>query len=65
MHNFAIIFDMDGVIVDSNPFHFKALDVFFQKYNFHPSEEALNNHIYGRANKDWIPYLFGNISEQE
>ena len=30
---FAVIFDMDGVIVDNMPYHRKAWTKFFEKYN--------------------------------
>ena len=63
--SFAIIFDMDGVIVDSNPFHKKSLREFCKKHGFHLSDDYLKEHIYGRANKDWIPVLFGEIPESQ
>ncbi len=60
---FAVIFDMDGVIIDSNPWHKKSLREFCEKHGYHLSDEYLKEHIYGRANKDWIPVLFGDIPE--
>jgi beta-phosphoglucomutase-like phosphatase (HAD superfamily) len=38
MANFAVIFDMDGVIVDSNPAHKIALNEFCTRYGFDLSE---------------------------
>ncbi len=35
----ALIFDMDGVIVDSEPFHLLAYQEFFQAYDIHYTEE--------------------------
>ena len=52
---------MDGVIVDSNPFHKIALKQFCSKYGFDLSEEDLLKKIYGRTNKEWIPNLFGEL----
>lgn len=59
----GFIFDMDGVIIDSNPFHKIALKQFCQKYGHDLSEEQLREKIYGRTNKDWIANVFGQIDE--
>ena len=61
---YAFLFDMDGVIVDSNPAHKIALKQFCQKYGHDLSEEQLKEKIYGRTNKDWIPAVFGDIDRQ-
>jgi len=61
----AFLFDMDGVIVDSNPFHKISLRQFCQKHGFDLSEEQLREKIYGRTNKDWIPAVFGQISPEQ
>jgi HAD superfamily hydrolase (TIGR01509 family) len=61
---FAILFDMDGVIVDSNPTHTIALKQFCLKHGYNLTEQHLREKIYGRANKDWIPNLFGEIPEK-
>jgi beta-phosphoglucomutase family hydrolase len=58
MSTIAFIFDMDGVIIDSNPFHKVALHQFCEKYGYHLTEEQLRNRIYGRTNKQWITNLF-------
>jgi len=62
---FAFLFDMDGVIVDSNPFHKIALQQFCAGYGFELTEEYLYTKIYGRTNKDWIRAVFGNLSDNE
>ena len=56
---------MDGVIVDSNPFHKTSLKQFCSKYGFDLSEEDLIKKIYGRTNKEWIPNLFGELSKEQ
>jgi len=65
MPDFAIIFDMDGVIVDTNAFHKKAINQFCIKYGFELTEEQLRTSVYGRTNKDWITNLFGTLSEEQ
>ena len=61
----AFIFDMDGVIIDSNPFHKIALKQFCQKYGHDLSEEQLREKIYGRTNKDWITNVFGKLDDKK
>ena len=56
---------MDGVIVDSNPFHKTALLKFVEKHGFNLSEKDLRDKIFGRANKDWIPNLFGDVDKDK
>lgn len=57
----AFLFDMDGVIVDSNPFHKIALKQFCKKYGYDLTEEQLKEKIYGRTNTDWITNVFGKL----
>jgi len=62
---FAIIFDMDGVIVDTNPFHKETINQFCKKYGFRLSDEELRSKIYGRTNREWITNLFGTLTEEQ
>lgn len=57
---FAAIFDMDGVIVDSNPTHKIALRRFCKQHGFLLTDEELKTKVYGRANKNWLPEIFGD-----
>jgi beta-phosphoglucomutase len=61
----AFLFDMDGVIIDSNPFHKIALKAFCKKYGHDLDEEQLRNKIYGRTNKDWIANVFGSLESTQ
>lgn len=61
MQKYAILFDMDGVIIDSNPFHKIALKEFCKQHGYELTDEELRLKIYGRTNKDWIPNLFGKL----
>lgn len=63
---FAVIFDMDGVIVDSNPYHKIALKQFCEKHGYHLSDEELKNNVFGRTNKDWLMSLFnGKVTAKQ
>lgn len=64
-NSFALIFDMDGVIVDSNPFHKIALHQFCSQHGYELSETQLREKIYGRTNKEWLTNLFGELSESQ
>lgn len=57
----GVIFDMDGVIVHSNPAHKKAIQIFCDNHNQKVSQSFLENRLYGRTNQEWIPELFGEI----
>ena len=59
--SFAIIFDMDGVLIDSNPYHKISLKQFCAKYGHALTDKQLEEKIYGRTNKDWIPNVFGAV----
>ena len=61
----GFLFDMDGVIVDSNPAHKIALKQFCRKHGHDLTEDQLREKIYGRTNKDWIPAVFGKISPDQ
>ncbi len=63
--SYAAVFDMDGVIVDSNPHHKIALDQFFKKYNLEVSEKDLHEKLYGRRNQEWIPLIFNREIDAE
>jgi beta-phosphoglucomutase family hydrolase len=56
--NFAVLFDMDGVIVDSNPFHKIAFEQFLAQYQISLTDEELKAHVYGKTNKEGMPYIF-------
>jgi len=60
----AFIFDMDGVLVDSNPTHKIALQQFCEKHGYHLTDQQLREKIYGRTNRDWLLNLFGDLSDE-
>jgi len=60
----AFIFDMDGVLVDSNPTHKIALKQFCKQHGYDLTDHQLREKIYGRTNRDWLLNLFGDLSEE-
>src|SRR5690606_22117542 len=58
MDNYAVIFDMDGVIADTNPYHTEAFKQFFDKYQVDYSQEEFEDHMYGKHNDYIMRYFF-------
>lgn len=48
---FAVLFDMDGVLIDSNPYHKDAWMAFCRRYQVELKEEDVPKYIYGKTNK--------------
>lgn len=46
----AVIFDMDGVICHTNPYHSLAFREFFSTRNLAPTEEEFAQHMFGKSN---------------
>ncbi len=64
--DFAVIFDMDGVITESNPYHKRAWEIFCQKYEMELTEEDLQEHVYGQTNKHALTHIFDKeLAEEE
>ncbi len=66
MKNFAAIFDMDGVIAHTNPYHAKAFEVFFDRHKISYNEQQFEQHMYGKHNSYIFTHFFGRkISGEE
>lgn len=46
----AVIFDMDGVICHTNPYHSLAFREFFSTRNLAPTDEEFAQHMFGKSN---------------
>ncbi|CAA9223063.1 MAG: hypothetical protein AVDCRST_MAG56-549 [uncultured Cytophagales bacterium] len=55
---FAVIFDMDGVVVDNIPYHFDAWRQFAARYGLALSDDELTRYVNGRVAKEVLEYLF-------
>lgn len=58
MNKYGILFDMDGVICHTNPYHAKAFETFFDKYQISYTEQEFENHMYGKHNSHILSYFF-------
>lgn len=59
-HKKAVIFDMDGVLINNHSYHVKAWEEFCKRHNKKLSEAEFEQHVNGRPSKDTIAYLFSN-----
>jgi len=61
----SVIFDMDGVIVDSHPAHRKAWHQFLQSVGKDVSDEELGFILDGRKRSEILRHFLGEMSEAE
>lgn len=54
----AIIFDLDGTLIDNNSYHIEAWKVFYDKIGKPFSKEEYMQNINGRINSDIFNYIF-------
>ena len=55
----ALIFDMDGVMIDSNPMHREAWAVFNRRFGLETTE-AMHQSMYGKRNDQIVRDFFGD-----
>jgi beta-phosphoglucomutase family hydrolase len=61
----ALIFDMDGVIVDSNPLHRRVWEEYNRRHGFETTDE-MQNRMYGKRNDDIVRDFYGaGLSDEE
>ncbi|GAB4021980.1 HAD family phosphatase [Spirosoma sp. KCTC 42546] len=58
----AVIFDMDGVIVDTNPHHRIAWREYYQRNGKTLSDDDFVHYVSGKHNTDIVAHLFANQS---
>ena len=54
----ALIFDMDGVLVDSNPFHVQKWAEFLDEHGIRYTREELTQHVLGHHNDHAFQHFF-------
>ncbi len=60
----AVIWDMDGVIIDTGQYHFRAWREIFSRQGIKFSEEDFR-HSFGQKNNAIIPYIIPGVSGEE
>ncbi len=62
----AVIFDLDGTLIDNNSYHRETWEKYLEKIGKTISEEEFNANMNGRTNEDAIKYIYGkDISPEE
>lgn len=56
----ALVFDMDGVIVENHEWHFRAWLEYCRRHELQLSEDEFYTRIFGGTNHDLLIRLFGN-----
>lgn len=57
---YALIFDMDGVVIDSNPYHKIAWENFLRKRGYPYDDQLFDNLLSGRTGPTSLKLLFGD-----
>jgi len=61
----AVIFDMDGVLIDSHPIHKRAWRKFFDSLDIDVTDEQLEFVLDGRKKEDILRHFLGNLPDSE
>ena len=62
----AVLFDLDGTMIDNNEFHLRSWREYIKDIGKNVSEEDYLAHINGRTNKDAVQYIYGReMSDEE
>lgn len=61
----AVLFDLDGTLIDNNSYHRKTWGKYLEKLGKQISEEEFNANMNGRTNADAIKYIFGKEMGEE
>ncbi|MBP7496873.1 MAG: HAD family phosphatase [Bacteroidales bacterium] len=66
MTGIAVIFDMDGVIIDNISYHIDALNIFCKKYNCTYTDEEFKTYLSGKTVKEVMKFVFRkNLSKED
>lgn len=62
----AVIFDIDGTLLDNNEVHYKAWKKYLKESGKEISDEDFKKYISGRTNKDAVAYIYDkDLTEDE
>jgi len=56
----AVVFDLDGTLIDNNPYHLQAFLEYLKSVGRELTLAEYRLHINGRTNKDAFKYIFGD-----
>jgi beta-phosphoglucomutase len=61
----AVIFDLDGTLLDNNEVHFKAWKKYLKDSGMEISDEDFKKNISGRTNKDAVDHIYNKKMTEE
>src|SRR5215471_15620608 len=61
----GIIFDLDGVLIDSHPDHMRAWKLFLSSLGRQVSDEQLEVVLEGQKREDILRHFLGDLTEQQ
>ncbi len=61
----AVLFDIDGTLLDNNEYHKKAWMQYLKDQGKEITDQDFNEYISGRTNKDAVEHLYGEMTEEE
>jgi beta-phosphoglucomutase len=61
----GIIFDLDGVVIDSHPAHKRAWKLFFSSLGKQVSEEELEFVLEGQKREDILRHFLGSLTQEQ
>jgi len=64
VNRLALIFDMDGVIINSNPVHREAWEIYNRRFGLETTE-AMHELMYGKRNDEIVRAFFGDLPAGE
>lgn len=56
----TVLFDMDGVVIDSEKLHLRAMGLTLEKFGIHYTQAFLNEYV-GRSDESFFDYVFNNM----
>lgn len=56
----AVLFDMDGVLVDNSEYHYLSWKRFLERQGMHLEEGEFRRTLFGRTGQDTLRFLFGD-----
>jgi beta-phosphoglucomutase len=64
VNGLALIFDMDGVLIDSNPVHREAWEIYNRRFGLETTE-AMHQSMYGKRNDEIVRVFYGDLPADE
>lgn len=65
MYPQAVIFDLDGTLIDNNAYHIEAFKAFYDKIGKPFTLDEYKQHINGRVNREIFDYVFNTTLSPE